>query len=83
MVHASHTSDRARPVGTASETSASLSKYSGHSFIVASGPAESRGGLVEMSLAVVSAAGESRRCGAGGAGGAEAFATLSAAASEE
>ena len=36
--------------------------------------------MVAASLAVVSAAGESRRCGAGGA---EDFATLSAAASEE
>ena len=80
MVHASHTSDRARPAGTISETTASLRRCSGHSFIVASGLAESRGGLVAASLAVVSAAGESRRCGADSAG---AFATLSAAASEE
>ena len=47
-VHAPHTSDRARPAGTASETSASLCKlYAGHSFIVvASELAESRSGLV-------------------------------------
>ena len=55
-------------------TSSPLCKYTGHSFIVAPGLAESRGGLVAASLAVVSAAGESRRCGAGGA---EAFATSS------
>eukprot|EP00964_Phaeocystis_antarctica_P084419 scaffold53145_cov56-Phaeocystis_antarctica.AAC.4 len=64
QVHAPHTSDRARPAGTASETNASLCKYAGRRFIVASGLAESRGGLVAASLAVVSAAGESRRCGA-------------------
>ena len=79
-MHAPHTSDRTRPSGAASETSSPLCTYSGHSFIVASGLAELRGGLVAGSLAVVSAAGESRRCGADSA---DAFATLSAAASEE
>eukprot|EP00964_Phaeocystis_antarctica_P070128 scaffold42667_cov67-Phaeocystis_antarctica.AAC.2 len=59
-VHAPHTSDRARPSGAASETSASLCKYSGHRVIVTAGLAGSRGGLV---LSVVSA-GKSRRCGA-------------------
>ena len=52
MVHAPHTSDRARPAGAASETNASLCRYSGHRFIVAPGLAESRGGLVAASLAV-------------------------------
>ena len=59
MVHAPHTSDRTRPAGVASETSSPLCRYAGHSFIVASELAESRGGLVAASLAVVSAAGES------------------------
>eukprot|EP00964_Phaeocystis_antarctica_P098462 scaffold64487_cov70-Phaeocystis_antarctica.AAC.1 len=63
MVHAPHTSDRARPAGTASETNASLCRYASCRFIVASGLAESRGGLVAASLAVV-AAGKPCRCGA-------------------
>ena len=59
VVHAPHT-DRAR---LASETNASLCRYAGHRFFVASRPAESRGGLVAASLAVVSA-GKLRRCSA-------------------
>ena len=55
--------DGARPADTASATNASLCRYSGRRFIVASERAESRGGLVLASLAVVSA-GKSRRCGA-------------------
>ena len=55
MVHAPHTSDRARPAGTASETNASPCRYASCRFIVASGLAESRGGLVAASLAVVAA----------------------------
>ena len=78
MVHASHTSDRARPAGTVSEITASLRKSSNHRVIVASGLAESRGGLVAASLAVVSAG--NWRCGADSA---VAFATLLPAASEE
>ena len=70
MVHAPHTSDRARPAGTASETNASLCRYASCRFIVASGLAESRCGLVTASLAVV-AAGKRCRCGADSA---EAFA---------
>jgi len=77
-LHAPHTSDRARPAGAASETIASLRKSSNHRVIVASGLAESRGGLVAASLAVVSAG--NWRCGADSA---VAFATLSPAASEE
>ena len=62
--------DGARPADTASETNASLCRYASCRFIVASGLAESRGGLVAASLAVV-LAGKSRRCGADSA---EAFA---------
>ena len=65
MVHAPHTSERARPAGAASETSASLRKYAGHRVVVPPGLAGPRGGLVAASLR------------------AEAFAALSAAASEE
>ena len=79
-MHALHTSDRTRPSGAASETNASLCKYSGHRVIVAAGLAGSRGGLVAASLAVVSAAAKIATCGEDSA---EAFATLSAAASEE
>ena len=39
LVHALHTSDRVRPSCAASVTSSPLCKYTGHSFIVASGPA--------------------------------------------
>ena len=70
MVHVPHTSDRPRPAGTASETNASLRRYASCRFIVASGLAESRCGLVTASLAVV-AAGKRCRCGADSA---EAFA---------
>ena len=54
-------SDRARPAGTASETSASLCKYSGRR-LMGSRLAGSRGGLVAPSLAL--AARKARRCGA-------------------
>ena len=47
--------DGARPADTASETNASLCRYASCRFIVASGLAESRGGLVAASLAVVAA----------------------------
>ena len=56
-LHAPHTPDRARPAGAASETSASLRKYAGHSFIVvASELAESRGGLVSAVAFAMSSA---------------------------